>query len=130
LGFITRGRGVSVHRKDCPNAQSLSLSTERIIPVDWVGDGTENTYTVEVFIEASDRLRLYEDVTSTLASSGVNMTSAAMQVHRDGIVEMRYTFEVSEIEHINRILRDLRGVDSVIDARRLHPGEAIRKHRN
>ena len=129
LGFITRGRGVSVHRLDCPNAQALSASPERIIPVNWAGDGSDNTYSVEVFVEAADRLRLYEDVTSTLASSGVNMTSASMQVHKDGFVEMRYTFEVSEIEHINRILRDLRGVDGVIDARRLHPGEVTRKRK-
>jgi len=129
MGFITRGRGVSVHRQDCPNAQALAATPERIIPVSWAEDGSENTYVVEVFIEAADRLRLYEDVTSALASSGVNMTSASMQVHRDGIVEMRYTFEVSEIEHINRILRDLRGVDGVIDARRLHPGEVIRKRK-
>ena len=129
LGFVTRGRGVSVHRTDCPNAQSLAASLERIIPVSWTEAGSENTYNVEIFIEAADRLRLYDDVTSTLASSGVNMTSANMQVHKDGIVEMRYTFEVSEIEHINRILRDLRGVDGVIDARRLHPGEVTRKRR-
>ena len=129
LGFITRGRGVSVHRQDCPNAQSLSLTPERIIPVNWAEAGSENTFNVEVFIEAADRLRLYEDVTTTLASSGVNMINASMQVHRDGIVEMRYTFEVSEIDHINRILRDLRGVDGVIDARRLHPGEVTRKRK-
>jgi GTP pyrophosphokinase len=49
--------------------------------------------------------------------------------HRDRIIEMRYTFEVSEIDHINRILRDLRGVEGVIDARRLHPGEVTRKRK-
>ena len=130
LGFITRGRGVSVHRMDCPNAQALAATPERIISVSWAQDGSENSYSVEVFVEAADRLRLYDDVTSTLAASGVNMTSASMQVHRDGIVEMRYAFEVSEIEHINRILRDLNGVDGVIDARRLHPGESIRKRKN
>ncbi|MDR2957353.1 MAG: bifunctional (p)ppGpp synthetase/guanosine-3',5'-bis(diphosphate) 3'-pyrophosphohydrolase [Coriobacteriales bacterium] len=129
LGFVTRGRGVSVHRQDCPNAQSLALSPERIIPVSWAAEGSANTYIVEVFVEAADRLRLYEDVTSALASSGVNMTSASMQAHKDGIVEMRYTFEVSEIDHITRILRDLRGVEGVIDARRLHPGETIRKRK-
>ncbi|MCL2632651.1 MAG: bifunctional (p)ppGpp synthetase/guanosine-3',5'-bis(diphosphate) 3'-pyrophosphohydrolase [Coriobacteriia bacterium] len=129
IGFVTRGRGVSVHRQGCPNASSLLNTPERIIPVNWAEAGSENTYVVEVFIEAADRLRLYEDVTSALASSGVNMTSASMQVHRDGIVEMRYTFEVSEIDHINRILRDLRGVDGVIDARRLHPGEVTQKRR-
>ncbi|MDR0308876.1 MAG: bifunctional (p)ppGpp synthetase/guanosine-3',5'-bis(diphosphate) 3'-pyrophosphohydrolase [Coriobacteriales bacterium] len=128
IGFITRGRGVSVHRSDCPNASDLCSTPERIIPVSWADrGGSKNTYNVEVFVEGIDRLRLYDDVTSALASSGVNMMGASMQVHPDGIVEMRYLFEVSEIAHINRILRDLRNINSVIDARRMLPNETLSK---
>ncbi|MCL2883643.1 MAG: bifunctional (p)ppGpp synthetase/guanosine-3',5'-bis(diphosphate) 3'-pyrophosphohydrolase [Coriobacteriia bacterium] len=131
IGFITRGRGVSVHRAACPNASALKGTPERIIPVVWADRvGSANTYNVEVFVEGIDRLRLYEDVTSTLAASGVNMTAASMNVHQDGIVEMRYLFEVSEIAHIDRILRDLRSIDSVIDARRMLPNETLSMRRN
>ncbi|MCL1879561.1 MAG: bifunctional (p)ppGpp synthetase/guanosine-3',5'-bis(diphosphate) 3'-pyrophosphohydrolase [Actinomycetia bacterium] len=130
VGFVTRGRGVSVHCTDCPNAKALMLSPERIITVNWAEEGSKHTaYKVEVFVEGVDRLRLYEDVTSTLAATGVNMTGASMQVHGDGLVDMRYLFEVSSIAHIDRILRDLRAVDGVIDARRMRPGEVLGKRR-
>ncbi|MDR1422735.1 MAG: bifunctional (p)ppGpp synthetase/guanosine-3',5'-bis(diphosphate) 3'-pyrophosphohydrolase [Coriobacteriales bacterium] len=130
IGFVTRGRGVTVHREDCPNAQALRADSGRIIPVEWAKDeGTTGTYNVEIFIEAIDRLRLYQDVTVALGSSGVNILGATMATHRDGIVEMRYLFEVSEITHIDRILRELRSIEGVIDARRMLPGEVVRKRK-
>jgi GTP pyrophosphokinase len=130
IGFVTRGRGVTIHRSNCPNARSLMSTPERIIEVGWASatSGSE-AYQVEVSIEAIDRLRLYQDVTVALGSSGVNMLSATMTTHKDGIVEMRYLFEVSETAHIEKILRELRGVEGVIDARRTMPGELVRKHR-
>jgi GTP pyrophosphokinase len=130
IGFVTRGRGVTIHRTNCPNARALMGSPERIIEVEWANDvSSHEVYKVEIFIEAIDRLRLYQDVTVALGSSGVNILSATMTTHKDGIVEMRYLFEVSEIAHIEKILRELRGIEGVIDARRTMPGEVIRKHR-
>jgi GTP pyrophosphokinase len=131
IGFVTRGRGVTVHRKDCPNAKALMGNMERIIEVDWASSthGGSDVYNVEIFIEAVDRLRLYQDVTVALGSSGVNILNATMSTHKDGIVEMRYLFEVSEIAHIEKILRELMAIDGVIDARRTIPGEAAKKRR-
>jgi GTP pyrophosphokinase len=131
IGFVTRGRGVTIHRASCPNARALMNSPERIIDVEWVTDvQSREVYKVEVFIEAIDRLRLYQDVTVALGSSGVNILNATMATHKDGIVEMRYLFEVSEIAHIEKILRELRGIEGVIDARRTMPGEVIRKRKS
>jgi GTP pyrophosphokinase len=131
IGFVTRGRGVTIHRTSCPNARALMNTPERIIDVGWATDGqSSEVYKVEVFIEAIDRLRLYQDVTVALGSSGVNFLNATMATHKDGIVEMRYLFEVSEIAHIEKILRELRGIEGVIDARRTMPGEVVRKHRS
>jgi GTP pyrophosphokinase len=128
IGFVTRGRGVTVHRTTCPNAKALQSTPERIIDVEWASNGhTTEVYSVEIFIEAIDRLRLYQDVTVALGSSGVNILNATMATHKDGIVEMRYLFEVSEIAHIEKILRELRDIDGVIDARRTYPGEIMRK---
>ncbi|MDR1082883.1 MAG: bifunctional (p)ppGpp synthetase/guanosine-3',5'-bis(diphosphate) 3'-pyrophosphohydrolase, partial [Coriobacteriales bacterium] len=128
IGFVTRGRGVTIHRTNCPNAKALMASPERIIEVEWARGGQSNeVYKVEVFIEATDRLRLYQDVTVALGSSGVNILNADMATHKDGIVEMRYLFEVSEIAHIEKILRELRGIEGVIDARRTLPGEVMRR---
>ncbi|MDR0350104.1 MAG: bifunctional (p)ppGpp synthetase/guanosine-3',5'-bis(diphosphate) 3'-pyrophosphohydrolase [Coriobacteriales bacterium] len=128
IGFVTRGRGVTVHRETCPNARALMSTPERIIDVGWATDDQARTaYSVEIHIEAVDRLRLYQDVTVALGSSGVNILSADMVTHKDGIVEMRYLFEVSEIAHIEKILLLLRGIEGVIDARRTMPGEVRRK---
>jgi GTP pyrophosphokinase len=128
IGFVTRGRGVTIHRTNCPNAKALMGSPERIIEVAWTTDvKSSEVYKVEVLIEAIDRLHLYQDVTVALGSSGVNFLSATMTTHKDGIVEMRYLFEVSEIAHITKILRELRAVEGVIDARRTMPGEVVRK---
>ena len=130
IGFVTRGRGVTVHRANCPNAKSLMSTPERIIDVEWAETTkSRDVYNVEIFIEAIDRLRLYQDVTVALGSSGVNILSATMTAHKDGIVEMRYLFEVSEIAHIEKILRVLKEIEGVIDARRTMSGEVIRKRR-
>jgi len=130
IGFVTRGRGLSVHRANCPNAASLRSTPERIIEVHWAQEKiTSRVYNVEVFIEAIDRLRLLQDVIMALSNSGVNVLGANTTSHRDGFADMRFLFEVSEISHIERILADLRLVDGVIDARRMLPGEVIRKRR-
>jgi GTP pyrophosphokinase len=128
IGFVTRGRGVTIHRVNCSNARALMSTPERIIEVEWAAnDQGREAYSVEIFIEAIDRLRLYQDVTVALGSSGVNILSADMVTHKDGIVEMRYLFEVSEIAHIEKILREVRGIEGVIDARRTLPGEVLRR---
>ncbi|MDR1712937.1 MAG: bifunctional (p)ppGpp synthetase/guanosine-3',5'-bis(diphosphate) 3'-pyrophosphohydrolase [Coriobacteriales bacterium] len=128
IGCVTRGRGVTVHRADCPNAESLKSTPERMISV-WWADDPSVTYKVEIMVEAYDRLKLYQDVTSNLSGSGVNMLRASMEVHRDGIVEMSFLFEVGDTSSIERILADLRSVDGVIDARRMLPGEASNKRK-
>ncbi|MCL1890529.1 MAG: bifunctional (p)ppGpp synthetase/guanosine-3',5'-bis(diphosphate) 3'-pyrophosphohydrolase [Coriobacteriia bacterium] len=131
IGFVTRGRGVSVHRANCPNAQDLRSTPERIIDVHWAEDHRPvGAYNVEVFIEAVDRLRLLQDVITTLANSGVNVIGASSNSHRDGFVEMRFLYEVSEIASIDRILSDLRAIEGVIDARRMLPGEVMRKRKD
>ena len=131
IGFVTRGRGVSVHRANCPNTIDLRSTPERIIEVHWAQDqAVQHVYTVEVFIEAVDRLRLLQDVITALANSGVNVLGASSTSHKDGFVDMRFLFEVSETAHISRVLSDLHSVDGVIDARRMLPGEVIRSRRD
>lgn len=122
LGFVTRGRGVSVHRQDCPNAVELEQSPERIIEVSWERDLPKNTsFKVEVFIDALDRMNLLRDVTQVLSEMGTNVLTGSMTSHRDGMVEMRFLFQVSEIKHIDTVLAKLAGVDGVFDARRMVP---------
>lgn len=128
LGFVTRGRGVSVHRGDCPNAQDLMTEPERIIEVAWEGEPSKSTsYQIEVFVEALDRMNLLRDVAVTLSEVGANVLSSSTTSHRDGMAEMRFLFQVSDIKHIDLILSMLKGVEGVFDARRMLPGESNKK---
>ena len=122
IGFVTRGRGVSVHRRDCPNAKELMAQPERIMKVHWESDLPKNTsFKVEVYIEALDRLQLLSDVVLVLSGMGANVLSSNTVSHRDGMAEMRFLFQVSDITHIDIILSKLKALEGVFDARRMVP---------
>lgn len=121
IGFITRGRGVSVHRTDCPNAADLKRDPDRLIEVKWAED-ISASFQVEIFVEAVDRLRLLQDVTVFLADQGVNILSCQTTTNRDDLVEMRFLFEVSDVERIDKILREILTVEGVFGARRVASG--------
>ncbi|MDO4290032.1 MAG: bifunctional (p)ppGpp synthetase/guanosine-3',5'-bis(diphosphate) 3'-pyrophosphohydrolase [Eggerthellaceae bacterium] len=130
IGFVTRGRGVSVHRADCPNAVDLKRSPERIIEVSWEGTPTAAaTYQIEVYIEALDRMNLLLDVTRTLSEAGANVLSCTTTTHRDGMVEMRFLLQVSDLAVINRTLKALGEIEGVFDARRMVPGQTLRSRK-
>ncbi len=125
VGFVTRGRGVSVHRKDCPNAQDLLRTPERIIDVDW-DRGSESTYQVEIMIEALDRMRLLQEVSSTLAEAGVNILSASIVTSREGISMMRFLFELGNMDQLQSVLKEVRAINGVFEADRMLPSQASR----
>ncbi|WP_165252585.1 bifunctional (p)ppGpp synthetase/guanosine-3',5'-bis(diphosphate) 3'-pyrophosphohydrolase [Adlercreutzia sp. ZJ304] len=126
IGFVTRGRGVSVHRADCPNAQDLRRNPERIIDVSWAGDAPrESTFKVEIYVEALDRMNLLLDVTRVLSDVGANVISCTTNTHRDGLVEMRFLFQVGDLSMIDLAIRELAAVEGVFDARRMMPGQKI-----
>lgn len=122
VGFITRGRGVSVHRADCPNVADLKKDENRMIPVEWDVDHAA-MFQVEIVIEALDRMRMLQDVTMIMGDSGVNILSVSSQTRKDGIVEMRFLFEIGQLDDLEKLLRSVRGIDGILDARRLLPGE-------
>ena len=126
VGFVTRGRGVSVHRADCPNADDLRSNPERIIEVQWEGKPSASAlYKIEIHVEALDRMNLLLDVTRVLSEVGANVLSCSTNTHRDGVVEMRFLFEVGDISKIEPALEGLKAIDGVFDARRMLPGEAV-----
>ena len=120
VGFVTRGRGVSVHRADCPNARDLLRTPERIIEVEWDA-ATSTTYQVEIMIEARDRTRLLHEITAVLAEAGVNVLSANVAIDRQGIAQMRFLFELGNMEQLNPVLIRVRAIDGVFDAQRMMP---------
>lgn len=121
VGFVTRGRGVSVHRADCPNARELvSSSGERILEVEWDTE-TSSTYQVEILIEALDRTRLLQDISIALADAGVNVLSAAISTDRQGVAYLKFLFELGHMDQLQKVLNQVRAVDGVFDAQRTMP---------
>ena len=126
IGFVTRGRGVSVHRSDCANAVSLMAEqATRMIEVEW--DSEEQygaTFVAGVEVVALDRSRLLRDVTNSLSDHHVNILSCQTLTGSDRVAKMRFEFEFADPGHLDAVLRTIRGVDSVYDAYRLVPGAA------
>jgi GTP pyrophosphokinase len=121
MGFVTRGRGVSVHRTDCANALSLRSQSDRVIDVEWDNDAPGN-YTVGVEIEALDRSKLLRDVADVLSEHHVNILSCTSQVSPDRIARLRFEFELADPGHLDSILSAVKRIDSVYDAARVLPG--------
>jgi GTP pyrophosphokinase len=110
-GFVTRGKGVSVHREDCASLKRLAESdAERLIDAEW-GKG-EGSYAVEMAVTAADRRGLLRDIGDALAREKINVTASRTQ-NKDDLAFMRFTFEVSNVAHLKRafaVVRALKGV--------------------
>jgi GTP pyrophosphokinase len=121
VGFVTRGRGVSVHRADCPNAAHMLEQGYRRIEVSW--DTQQPTsFQVEICVEAMDRPRLLRDITTVMGEFHVNILSATMNIDRESVAVSRFVFELGNIAHLEDMLRNIRKVDSVYNAYRVIPG--------
>ncbi|MFF0201524.1 RelA/SpoT family protein [Streptomyces sp. NPDC005017] len=118
IGFVTRGSGVSVHRTDCVNVESLSREPERILEVEWAPTQS-SVFLVAIQVEALDRSRLLSDVTRVLSDQHVNILSAAVQTSRDRVATSRFTFEMGDPKHLGHVLKAVRGVEGVYDVYRV-----------
>jgi GTP pyrophosphokinase len=110
-GFVTQGKGVSVHREDCASFRRLAeRNPERVLDAAW-GDG-EGSYTVEMAVTATDRRGLLRDIGDALAREKINVTAVRTQ-SRDDLAFMRFTFDVSDLAQLKRafaLVRELKGV--------------------
>ncbi|NLU66338.1 bifunctional (p)ppGpp synthetase/guanosine-3',5'-bis(diphosphate) 3'-pyrophosphohydrolase [Streptomyces sp. HNM0574] len=118
IGFVTRGSGVSVHRADCVNVDSLSKEPERMLEVEWAPTQS-SVFLVAIQVEALDRSRLLSDVTRVLSDQHVNILSAAVQTSRDRVATSRFTFEMGDPKHLGHVLKAVRGVEGVYDVYRV-----------
>ena len=124
VGFITRGRGVSVHRSDCSNAVSLSEGQgERIVKVDWDTDQTGD-FVALVEVRALDRPKLLQEAIAVLSEHRVNIVHCTSHAGPDRVATMRFEFELGDASHLETLLNRLRTIDSVYDAYRVLPGSA------
>ena len=128
VGFITRGRGVSVHRADCPNVAELRKSEGRMIGVSW-DTGQSSLFQVEIVVEAVDRTGLLVDVSGVISNSGCNIVSSGTRIDRTGIATLRFLVELGEVGRLDALLQLIAHVDGVLDARRALPNEGSSKRR-
>ena len=119
VGYISLGRGITVHRRDCPNVKALMRNPERFTPVDWDG-GASTSFRVQIAVEAWDRSRLLEDVARTFAEHGANIVSYGGMVE-DGMARNWYTAEVGDVKELRSLLNALRNLEAVFDAYRVTP---------
>lgn len=123
MGFVTRGRGVSVHRADCANAVSLSSANgERLIEVEWETD-ISGSFVASIEVKALDRARLLSDVARAMSDQHVNILSCASTTGSDRITRMRFDFELGDPSHLDSVLSTIRRIESVYDAYRVLPGK-------
>ncbi|MCK1797843.1 RelA/SpoT family protein [Streptomyces sp. XM4193] len=118
IGFVTRGSGVSVHRADCLNVDSLAREPERMLDVEWAPTQS-SVFLVAIQVEALDRSRLLSDVTRVLSDQHVNILSAAVQTSRDRVATSRFTFEMGDPKHLGHVLKAVRRVEGVYDVYRV-----------
>ena len=120
VGYISLGRGITIHREDCKNVVSLKKVPERFTDVSWEGDN-ETSFRVELQVDAWDRTRLLEDLSRTFAEAGINILEARCTVDHP-MVKNRFVVEVADTVTLKNCVTRLRNVDSVFDAYRVVPG--------
>ncbi len=123
IGFVTRGRGVSVHRVGCANAAALAAnSEERLIEVEWDRDTSNSVFVAQIEIRALDRSRLLADVARVLSEHHLNILASSTQAGVDRISRMRFEFELADPSHLESVLAALRRLEGVYDAYRVVEG--------
>jgi guanosine-3',5'-bis(diphosphate) 3'-pyrophosphohydrolase len=119
VGYISLGKGITIHRKDCPNVKTLMRNPERFTQVDWDG-ATTKSFRVQIAVDAWDRPRLLEDVARTFAEHGANIVSYGGTVE-DQLAKNWYTAELGDVKALRTLLTSLRNVEAVFDAYRVTP---------
>ncbi len=120
VGYVSLGRGITIHRDDCPNVAALRKDPERFVPVAWDGDA-ETAFRVELQVDAWDRHRLLEDLSRTFSEAGINIVEARCIVSSP-MVRNRFVVEVGDTRSLDATVSRIRGIDAVFDAYRVTPG--------
>ena len=118
IGYITRGRGVSIHRRDCPNVLRIT-DKERLIWVSW-GEPFQ-TFNVSIEVKAYDRHGLMSDISNILNNEGINVADVSMKTSRN-LVVINLSIEICDINQLSRVLTKIENLPNVLEAHRLKPG--------
>ncbi len=119
VGYISLGKGITIHRDDCPNVKALRRNPDRFTAVEWDG-GASQSFRVQIAVDAWDRQRLLEDVARTFSEHGANIVSYGGSVE-DQLAKNWYVAEVGDVKELRALLTALRHVEAVFDAYRVTP---------
>ena len=120
VGFVTRGRGISIHRTDCVNMMNLpEIERVRIIDAEWQApEDASEKYVAEIEIYANNRNGLLADISKTLTEKNINILSMNTRISKQGLATLQTAFEVEGREELNRVIEKIRGIESVVDIER------------
>jgi GTP diphosphokinase / guanosine-3',5'-bis(diphosphate) 3'-diphosphatase len=119
VGYVSLGRGVVVHSAGCVNAGALQArDPERFVEVEWA-KGSEKLFTVELLVEALDRMHLLKDITTTISDAGVNIVSARVDTIEDRTALSRFAFKAASVQHVEEVMRKIRSIPDVYDVYRV-----------
>lgn len=121
IGYVTRGRGVSIHRKDCPNIGDLLMDSERVVRAEWANNA-KSSYTATIQVVADERTGLLMDVSQVLAGMNISITAMTAKVDKanQSIIQIQLSFDVSSTEQLNNIIKSMRKVRSVKEVYRVN----------
>ncbi|WP_363320958.1 bifunctional (p)ppGpp synthetase/guanosine-3',5'-bis(diphosphate) 3'-pyrophosphohydrolase [Mahella sp.] len=119
VGYITRGRGISIHRKDCPNVRSGAFEPERLIDVQW-DEAPKTAYDAGVQVTAQDRFALLADITNTISESKIMVTSVNAKSRQDGIAVINLTVQITGLQQLDKLMKQLRKLPKVISVERVN----------
>lgn len=118
VGYITRGKGVAVHARQCPNVPSLMVNRERVVDVEWMKGEEGEAYAVPLQVIVEDRPGALADVTQAIAAIKTNIRDARASVNANGQGELTFTVEIMDLKHLERVISAIKAVAGVIDVER------------
>jgi GTP pyrophosphokinase len=120
VGYVSMGKGITIHREDCSNVKALKRNPERFTPVSWEDGAVQRGFRVQIAVQSWDRPRLLEDVARTFAEHGANIVSYGGVVD-DQLAKNWYTAELGDVKDLRALLTALRNIEAVFDAYRVTP---------
>ena len=119
IGYITRGRGVSVHRADCVSLKDAGVEKDRLIDVEWQSQGADTSYEAEIRLIAYNRTGLLAEISVMLASRGVPVSAMTAHAGKDGKYVFNVSIIIKDTQQLNKIIHDMRRMTDVIEASRV-----------
>ena len=121
VGFITRGRGISIHTMDCPNVADMTVDKERMVEVTW-GEFKSGAHAVKIAVLTQDKPGILASVSSSISAAEANISHAEVSTNADKQASLNFTIEIIDVEHLNRIIKSIASVDGVLEVKRVKAG--------